>query len=96
MVEMRPTILNFSEPMKELEALVLQGRLRHDGDPVLTWMASNTVARPDAKDNIYPVKEVPQNKIDGIVALIMALGRAMAGGEQDGGTVYQRRGLLTI
>ena len=96
MVEMRPTILNFSEPMKELEALVLQGRLRHDGDPVLTWMASNTVARPDAKDNIYPVKEVPQNKIDGIVALIMALGRAMAGGESGGETVYQRRGLLTI
>ena len=96
MVEMRPTILNFSEPMKELEALVLRGRLRHDGDPVLTWMASNTVARPDAKDNIYPTKEVAQNKIDGIVALIMALGRAMAGGEETDESVYRERGLLTI
>ena len=78
MVEMRPTVLNFSEPMKQLEALVLQGRLHHNGDPVLTWMMSNVVAHMDAKDNIYPRKERPENKIDGVVALIMALGRALA------------------
>jgi phage terminase large subunit-like protein len=42
-------------------------------------MASNVVARLDAKDNIYPRKERPENKIDGIVALIMALSRAMLG-----------------
>jgi phage terminase large subunit-like protein len=77
MIEVRPTVLNFSEPMKTLEALVLQGKLAHDGDPVLTWMASNVVAHLDAKDNIYPRKERPENKIDGIVALIMALARAL-------------------
>ncbi|MEX3787321.1 terminase large subunit [Paraburkholderia sp. BR14374] len=79
MIEVRPTVLNFSEPMKALEALVLQGKLVHDGDPVLSWMASNVVAHLDAKDNIYPRKERPENKIDGIVALIMALSRALVG-----------------
>ena len=76
MVEMRASVANFSEPMKNLEALALQGKLVHDGDPVLTWMVSNVVAHLDAKDNIYPRKERPENKIDGVVALIMALGRA--------------------
>jgi phage terminase large subunit-like protein len=77
MLEVRPTVLNFSEPMKTLEALVLQKKLIHDNDPVLGWMASNVVAHLDAKDNIYPRKERPENKIDGIVALIMAISRAI-------------------
>ena len=80
MIEVRPTVLNFSEPMKTLEALVLQEKLIHDGDPVLGWMASNVVAHLDAKDNIYPRKERPENKIDGIVALIMGLSRAITPG----------------
>ena len=80
MIEVRPTVLNFSEPMKTLEALVLQKRLVHDADPVLAWMASNVVGHLDAKDNIYPRKERPENKIDGIVALIMALSRAIQPG----------------
>ena len=81
MIEVRPTVLNFSEPMKTLEALVLQRKLIHDSDPVLTWMASNVVAHLDAKDNIYPRKERPENKIDGIVALIMAIARAIKPGD---------------
>lgn len=82
MVEMRPTVMNFSEPMKELEAAVLEGRFHHDGDPVLTWMVSNVVCHLDNKDNIYPRKERPENKIDGVVALIMAIGRAMVAKEE--------------
>jgi phage terminase large subunit-like protein len=80
MVEMRPTVLNFSEPMKQLEALVLLGpdKFQHDGSPVMTWMVSNVVCHRDAKDNIYPRKERVENKIDGPVATIMGLGRAMA------------------
>jgi phage terminase large subunit-like protein len=77
MIEYRQTVQNMSEPMKELEALTLSGRLRHDGNPVLTWMVSNVVAHLDAKDNIYPRKEFPENKIDGVVAILMALGRAV-------------------
>lgn len=81
MVELRQTVQNFSEAMKQLEALVISGRLHHNGDPVLTWMISNVVAFRDAKDNIYPRKEREQNKIDGAVALIMAIARAI--NEQD-------------
>lgn len=76
MVELRHTVQNMSEPMKELEALILQGKIAHGDCPVLTWQASNVVAVVDKKDNIYPDKERAENKIDGIVALIMALGRA--------------------
>ena len=79
MVEVRPTVLNFSEPMKKLGELVLQGRFHHDGDPVLAWMIGNVVFHRDHKDNIYPNKSAPQHKIDGVIALIMALARATAG-----------------
>lgn len=80
-VEYRQTVQNMSAPMKELEALVLSGRLHHPGCPVLTWNVSNVVCHTDAKENIYPRKERPENKIDGVIALIMALGRAMVPGE---------------
>lgn len=94
-VEMRPIVLNFSEPMKELEALVLSGRFHHDGDPVLAWMVSNVVCHRDAKDNIYPRKERNENKIDGVVALIMALGRWITQPEP-GDSVYESRGVRTL
>lgn len=84
MVEVRPTVLNFSEPMKQLEALVLDKKFHHNGDPVLTWMVSNVVCHMDAKDNIYPRKERHENKIDGVVALIMALSRAIANSNEVG------------
>lgn len=76
-VEFRQTVQNMSMPMKELESAVKSGRLHHDGNPVLTWMASNVVAKLDAKDNIYPRKDKPEQKIDGIVAAIMGIARAM-------------------
>ena len=82
MVEVRQTVANMSEAMKQLEALVLQGKLVHDGNPVLTWMISNVVCHRDAKDNIYPRKERYENKIDGAVALIMALARSVVGKER--------------
>ena len=76
-VEFRPTVLNFSEPMKQVEALIRDRRLSHDGDEVMTWAMSNVVARMDAKDNVYPRKERDANKIDPFVALCMAMGLAM-------------------
>ena len=94
MVEMRATVSNFSEPMKMLEALVLKGALEHDGDPVLGWMMSNVVAHLDAKENIYPRKERAENKIDGVVALIMALGRALS--QREGSSVYEDRGVMVL
>lgn len=94
MVEVRPTVLNFSEPMKELEALVLQGRFHHDGCPVLAWMISNVVCHLDNKDNIYPKKERPENKIDGVIALIMALARYLV--NDTGPSVYEERGIRSF
>ncbi|CAO3445765.1 Phage terminase, large subunit [Azospirillum argentinense] len=82
--EYRPLVLNFSEPMKEVDALVRAGRLKHPGDPGMKWMMSNVVAQPDKKDNVYPTKEKNEKKIDGPVALISAMGVAMAGKEDDG------------
>lgn len=76
MVEYRNTVQNFSDPMKSLEALTQDKRINHDGNPVLRWMMGNVVAKLDAKDNIFPRKERYENKIDGVVALIMALGIA--------------------
>lgn len=79
MIEYRNTVQNFSDPMKSLEALVQDKRISHDGNPVLRWMMSNVVAKLDAKDNIFPRKERYECKIDGVVALIMALGIATSG-----------------
>jgi phage terminase large subunit-like protein len=62
--------------MKEFEALVVSGLLAHGDCPVMNWMVSNVVAKQDKKDNIFPNKEFDENKIDGPVAGIMALGRA--------------------
>ena len=90
MVELRPSVMNFSEPMKELEAIVIDNRIVHDGDPVLSWMVSNVVCHTDNKDNIYPRKELPENKIDGVVAMISALNRAVFLGEAtDEPSVYE-------
>jgi phage terminase large subunit-like protein len=77
-VNFNQTVKNMSTPMKEVEASVLDRKLWHDGNPVMTWMMGNVAAKLDAKDNIYPRKENerdPRCKIDGPVALIMAHGR---------------------
>lgn len=95
MVEVRPTVLNFSEPMKTLEQLVVNGQFHHDGDPVLAWMVSNVVVKMDKKDNIYPQKEFYENKIDGVVALCMAINRWLAEAD-DGQSVYNERGLTVL
>jgi phage terminase large subunit-like protein len=91
-VEVRPLVLNFSEPMKEMEGRIRARAIAHDGDPVFTWMLSNVVAKPDRKDNVYPNKLRPENKIDGPVAHMMALARHMAA--STGPSVYDGRGLL--
>lgn len=77
LVEMRQGYKTLSEPSKALEALVLAGRLRHGDHPVARWMASNVSTRSDPNGNIAPDKSTAAGKIDGIVALIMALGRAI-------------------
>lgn len=89
MVEYRPTVQNMSEPMKQMEALVLSKLLAHGNCPVMTWMVSNVVAKLDKKDNIYPTKEKPENKIDGPVATITAIGRAIVHQDTNMGSDYE-------
>ena len=85
---------HLSEPMKQFDALVSAGRIHHDGNALLTWAMSNVVAKADAKDNLFPLKEKPENKIHPAVAVIMALSRALVA--KTGGSVYDTRGLLAI
>lgn len=84
-----------SPAMKEVMAAVMAGRLKHDGNPVLAWMLSNVVAKEDAKENVYPRKETPANKIDGATALIMGVGRAMYDVEPEQ-SVYDKRGVREL
>ena len=74
-VEVRQGFKSLSEPTKELAALVVQGRLQHGGHPVLRWMADNLVVRQDVNGNVAPDKRNAAEKIDGMVALVMALSR---------------------
>jgi phage terminase large subunit-like protein len=78
MVEIPQMPKHLSEPMKELEAAVYDGRFHFDGDPVLTWAISNVVAHADKNDNLFPNKERPENKIDPATALLTGLNRVMA------------------
>jgi len=58
------------------------GRLRHDGNPVLTWCIGNVVGKAGRLGNLYPTKGRPDRKIDAAVAVMMAVGRAMVEDEQ--------------
>lgn len=94
MVEVRQGPRTLSDPCKEFEKLIVAGKVRHGGHPILTWMVANVAARRDANDNIAPDKKGSGEKIDGVVASIMALSRLMAHG--DPGSVYEERGLLIV
>jgi len=77
-LELRQSVQTMSEPMKALEAAIIGGQIVHERDPVLRWMLGNVVCHVNAKDEIYPRKDRPEQKIDGAVALIMAYGRALS------------------
>ena len=66
-----------SAPAKTLENLILNGRLRHAGHPVLTWNAGNAAIHEDRHGNIYPSKSASTERIDGIVALCQGIGSWM-------------------
>lgn len=85
-VEMTQSAASLSEPMKEFEAAVNAGELLHDGDPLLSWAAGNVVLKAAANKMYYPAKESVANKIDPIVAGVMAMARAKATVEDDEAT----------
>jgi phage terminase large subunit-like protein len=69
------------------------GRLMHHGTPALAWCIGNVVW-PDRRGNLYPTKQRPEQKIDAAVALMMAVGRAMA--VEEASLIYKSRGLLIV
>ena len=86
---------DMSPPSKELFKLLMEGNIVHGGNPVLKWMAGNVVMRQDPAGNIKPDKEKSVEKIDGIVASIMALDRCIRNGSGSG-SVYDERGVIAF
>lgn len=77
MVEITQRATFFTQVLLQVEAMVLAGKLKHDGNPVMTWMISNLVVKVSKYNGLrLPTKERAENKIDGPIAMLMALGRA--------------------
>ena len=87
---------SMSAPSKEFEKLVLSEKIEHFGNPVLRWMLSSTLIKTDPAGNIKPDKEKSVQKIDGIVASIMALGEWMTAQAEDDNDPYSKRGMLSF
>ena len=87
---------DMSPPTKELMNLTLAGRIAHGGNPILNWMMDNVTVRKDPAGNIKMDKEKSTEKIDGCVATVMALDRAIRNGYDEGASVYDDRGVLFI
>jgi len=85
---------DMSPPTKELMKLILEEKIAHGGQPVLSWMMDNIHVRTDPAGNIKPDKEKSTERIDGAVALIMALDRAIRNENRE--SVYDERGILII
>lgn len=89
MAQMGQGYATLGAPTKELERLVLLGRLEHGNNPVARWQVGNAVVRTDPAGNMKPDKERAGDKIDGVVAAVMAIGGAMAT-EPEVEQTYQR------
>lgn len=87
---------DMSPPTKELMKLTLEKKIAHGGHPVLRWMADNIFIRTDPAGNIKADKEKSTEKIDGVIATIMALDRAIRCGNDNGESVYDSRGVLVL
>ena len=87
---------SMSPPTKELMKLVLEGKIVHGGHPVLRWMMDNIYIRTDPAGNIKADKAKSTEKIDGAIAMIMGLDRAIRCGNDTSESVYDTRGLLVF
>jgi phage terminase large subunit-like protein len=93
--EFRQIVSMMSEPMKQLDALMRDGKLLHDGNPITSWCLSNVKGQEDKKENVYPYKERDVEFIDGAIAILMAFARAHVNSVQ-AKSVYEGRGLRTL
>lgn len=74
MVEYSQSILNFSQPTKDFEKRILDGKVIIDNNPITRWCFGNVELKEDFNSNVKPIKTVAQKKIDGVIAMIQALG----------------------
>ena len=88
--------VSMSPPTKELMKLVLEQKVAHGGNPLLQWNMDNICIRTDPAGNIKADKAKSTEKIDGAIALIMALDRAIRCGNADGESVYESRGAWVL
>jgi len=95
MVQFGQGFASMNPAMKELEKLILGHTMAHGNNPVLNWMADNLVVQTDPTENIKPDKEHSVERIDGMVALVMALDRASRRVVEEK-SVYEDRGILFI
>lgn len=93
MVSMRQGHATLTPGCDALEKKILKGELRHGGNPVLRWMASNATGRQDPNGNVIPDKKNSYSRIDGIAALVNAMGRAIVAGA-DQKSIYEEEGLF--
>lgn len=91
MCEFRFNVSNLSEPTKNFDALIRQGKIRHNGSPLLRWCLGNVVCKYDAADNVFPKKNHERLKIDPIIAIIMAMAGHLQ--KDDVKSVYESRGI---
>lgn len=96
LVQFGQGFLSMAAPTAELERLSVSRMLWHGGHPVLRWNASNVAVRHDPAGNIKPDKERSSERIDGIVAICNALGRALLRDINAGRSVYDNRGILIL
>ena len=94
-LEFAQTLRNFNEPCKTFEALLAGGKIRHGGNPVLRWMASNVCVESDSSGNYRPSKKKSNEKIDGVVAMLMGLAQYLTEPAAFR-SIYEDRGLLVI
>jgi phage terminase large subunit-like protein len=87
---------SMAAPTKEFETLLLSEKLLHGDNPVLNWMASNVAVRADPAGNRKPDKSASHEKIDGIVGIVMALGRLIVHENTEQKNPYAERGVLVV
>lgn len=94
MLKFQMTVANLSEPMKRLDTLMREGKLRHNGSKLLRWQVGNVVAKEDANGNVYPRKNNKKLKIDSVVACLIALAGWLL--DEDDESIYETQPIRRI
>lgn len=92
--EVKMRVLYLSEPMKEIDKLIREGRFHHNGNPLLRWCFGNTCAKEDKNENVFPFKQNKEKKIDAFVAVLIAFVRVLFHEEE--GSVYEDEDILFL